>query len=143
MAENQSHPEPVLRARSLRKTQTVSEGVLWSVLRARQLCGLKFRQQHPIAPWIVDFACPLRMLVVELDGDYHGRVVDHDLKRQQHLESLGWKVIRFTDKEVEQDAEAVARAIARELNLPYEFTPRKATGSGMKNIDAQRKQRRR
>ena len=76
------------------------------------------------------------MLAVEIDGGYHDNVVQNDLKRQKHLEALGWRVIRFTDKEVEEDAEVVARAIARELNLPYEFKPRKATGSGMKNINA-------
>jgi hypothetical protein len=51
------------------------------------------------------------------------------------LESMGWKVLRFTDKDVEVDAEAVARAIARELNLDYEFRPRKASGSGMRSIN--------
>ena len=75
-------------------------------------------------------------MVVEIDGGYHDNVVEDDLKRQQHLEALGWKVIRFTDKEVEEDAEAVARSIAKALNLPYEFKPRTATGSGMKNRNA-------
>lgn len=112
---------------------------MWSVLRAKQLCGLRFRRQHPIESWIVDFACLQKMLVVEIDGGYHDNVVDDDLKRQKHLEALGWKVIRFTDKEVEEDAEAVVRAIARELNLPYEFKPRASTGSGMKKINAPQK----
>jgi leucyl-tRNA synthetase len=48
------------------------------------------------------------MLVVEIDGGYHDNVVEDDLKRQEHLESIGWKVIRFSDKDVEEDAEAVA-----------------------------------
>jgi leucyl-tRNA synthetase len=79
----------------------------------------------------VDFACPQKMLVVE-----------DDLKRQEHLETLGWKVIRFSDKEVEEDAEAIAQTIARELNLSYKIKPRTATGSGMKNINAPKKRRR-
>ena len=112
---------------------------MWSVLRARQLCGLKFRRQYPIEPWVVDFACPQQMLVVEVDGGYHDNVVANDLKRQRHLESLGWKVIRFGDKDVEEDAEAVARAIARELHLEYEYRPRKATGSGMKRVNTKPK----
>jgi len=132
MADDQRNRDTGERARSLRKTQPVSEGLLWSVLRARQLCGLKFRRQHPIEPWIVDFACPEKMLVVEIDGDYHDYIVENDLKRQEHLVAMGWKVIRFTDKDVEEDADAVARAIARELDLEYEFSPRKATGSGMR-----------
>jgi leucyl-tRNA synthetase len=137
--ENQPNREAGERARSLRTTQTVSEGLLWSVLRARQLCGLRFRRQHPIEPWIVDFACPQQMLVVEIDGGYHDNVVENDLKRQRHLESLGWKVIRFRDKDVAVNAEAVARAIARVLHLEYEFRPRKATGSGMRCINTQPK----
>jgi very-short-patch-repair endonuclease len=102
------------RARSLRQTQTVSEGLLWSALRARQLCSLKFRRQHPIETWIVDFACPEQRLIVEIDGGYHDDVVEQDLKRQQHFESMGWKVLRFGHKDVEENAEAVARAIAKE-----------------------------
>ena len=132
MAEDQPNRDTGERARSLRKTQTASEGLLWSVLRARQLCGLKFRRQHPIEPWIVDFACPEKMLVVEIDGGYHDDIVENDLKRQEQLVAMGWQVIRFTDKDVEEDADAVARAIARELDLEYEFSPRKATGSGMR-----------
>ncbi len=81
------------------------------------------------------------MLVVEIDGGYHDDVVDHDLKRQKHLEALGWRVIRFTDKDVEEDTEAVARAIAKELHLTYEFQPRTRTGSGMKSINARKKRR--
>jgi leucyl-tRNA synthetase len=126
-------------ARSLRKTQTVSEGLLWGVLRARQLCGLKFRRQHPIGPWIVDFACQQEMLVVEVDGGYHDVIAENDVGRQRHLESLGWKVIRFTDKEVEENVDAVARAIAQELNLAYEFRRREATGSGARQSNTKPK----
>jgi len=127
MKKNKPNREAHGRARSLRKTQTVSEGLLWSVLRARQLCGLKFRRQHPIQPWIVDFACPQEKLVVEIDGRYHDNVAEDDLKRQQQLEAKGWKVIRFSDKDVAENVEEIARAIARELNLEYQFSPRKAT----------------
>ena len=75
---NESYQEKhTSRARALRKTQTRSEGLLWSVLRAKQLCGLKFRRQYPIETWIVDFACPEKMLIVEVDGGYH----DHVRKR--------------------------------------------------------------
>ncbi|WP_417731158.1 endonuclease domain-containing protein [Rosistilla oblonga] len=133
MAEHQPDDD-TSRARALRQTQTASEGLLWSVLRAKQLCGLKFRRQHPIHPWIVDFACPQMMLVVEIDGGYHDSVLSDDLKRQKHIESLGWQVLRFTDKQVEEDAEAIARAITYELGLPYKFKPRKAIGSGMKSV---------
>ena len=135
MTENRRAEAAGERARSLRKRQTVSEGLL----RAKQLCGLKFRRQHPIKSWIVDFACPEQMLIVEIDGGYHDNVVEDDLQRQEHLESAGWKVIRFSDKDVEEDAEMVARAIARELNLEHAFSPRKTTGSGISSIKATKK----
>ena len=113
MPRKSPHREITIRARSLRKAQTTSEGLLWAVLRAKQLCGLKFRRQYPIEPWIVDFACLEQRLVVEIDGSYHNDIVEDDLDRQKRLEALGWNVIRFPDKDVEEDAEAVARAIAR------------------------------
>ena len=119
------------RARSLRERQTKSEGLLWSILRANQLCGLKFRRQHPIGPWITDFACIDKMLVVEIDGGCHDETGEADIDRQKKIQDLGWTVIRFTDKDVEEEAEAVARVIARTLELPYEFEKRKRTGSGM------------
>jgi leucyl-tRNA synthetase len=134
MAKDQPHPNT--RTRSLRKNQTKSEGLLWSILRAKQLCGLRFRRQHPVGPWITDFACPAKMLVVEIDGGYHDQRIDEDLRRQHHLQKLGWTIIRFTDDNVEQDAEAVGRAIAKELNVPYEFKQRSAMGSGSKSVKA-------
>ncbi|MEZ6135333.1 MAG: endonuclease domain-containing protein [Pirellulaceae bacterium] len=117
-------------ARQRRIQKTISEGLLWSLLRGRQLGGLKFRREHPIDCWIADFACVSRKLVVEIDGDYHDENTEKDLKRQRDLEHLGWKVIRFTAQDVELDAEAVSRAIATEAGVEYEFTARKKTGSG-------------
>ena len=75
------------------------------------------------------------MLIVEIDGGYHDQTIDEDLRRQQHLQKLGWTIIRFTDDNVEQDAEAVGRA-AKELNVPYEFKKRTAMGSGSKSVKA-------
>ena len=108
-------------------------------MRAKQVCGLKFRRQHPIGPWIADFACPEKMLVVEVDGGYHDVRQEEDIRRQKSIEQLGWMVIRFSDKDVEQDAETVARAIAKQLDLAYEFKRRKATGSGMMNVKVRKK----
>jgi leucyl-tRNA synthetase len=140
MTKNQPHGENLERARLMRKTQTVAEGLLWSVLRARQLCGLKFRRQHPIPPWIVDFACPQQMLIVELDGAYHDYIVEKDLRRQENLVAMGWRVMRFRNDDVEDDVEAIAHAIAKELNLDFQFSRRKATGSGMRNLNAKKKE---
>ena len=79
------------------------------------------------------------MLVIEIDGGYHDETSDEDLRRQENIQDLGWTVLRFTDMEVEQGAEAVVRAIAEELNLPYEFNKRRATGSGMMNVKVRTK----
>ena len=124
------------RARSLRRTETKSEKLLWSLLRAKQICGLKFRRQHPVGPFFADFACVSTKLVVEIDGGYHDEMGESDLSRQAYLEEHGWSVIRFTDRDVIDDPESVAIAIARHLGLSFDYLQRKGTGSGMENIDA-------
>jgi very-short-patch-repair endonuclease len=131
MNPGKSKAEMLGRARSLRATQTLSERLLWSLLRASQLCGLKFRRQYRIDPWIVDFACEPRKLVVEIDGGYHDEIIEDDLRRQSDLQRKGWRVLRFRAEDVETNAESVARAIADELNLELQFNPRKKSGSGM------------
>ena len=116
MARRQS-PKATQRARDLRKRQTDAESLLWYVLRGRRRCGLKFRRQYPIEPWIVDFACSERLLIVELDGAYHEATLEADARRESDLCRKGWDVIRFTNDDVLSDVEAVAVAIARHLGL--------------------------
>ena len=104
-------PEDVLRfARGLRTAQTDAETRLWLVLRDRRLVGHKFRRQHPIPPYIVDFYCDEARVVVELDGSQH---VDsaYDVERTAALEAKGWTVIRFWNSEVDENADGVAEAI--------------------------------
>ena len=112
------------RARSLRRTQTKSEALLWAVLRARQLCGLKFRRQHPIGPFFADFACVEEALVIEIDGGYHDLTGERDLDREAFIRKNGWRILRFTDEDVENDVEKIALGIAAALGRNYEFTPR-------------------
>ncbi len=88
------------RARELRERQTKAESLLWDVLRAKRLCGLKFRRQHPIKPFIADFACVSLQVIVELDGGYHDYQFDNDTRRQQYLESQGWSILRFSNEDV-------------------------------------------
>jgi very-short-patch-repair endonuclease len=100
------------RARALRKKLTDAEARLWSVLR-RDTLGVRFRRQHPIGPYIADFAChPLR-LVVEVDGATHGEDVElrHDARRDGYLMSKGWRVLRFTNEAVYTNLEGVVEAI--------------------------------
>ena len=112
------HPNPLSRqrARLNRRVATKSEGLLWATLRRRQLGGKKFRRQHPIGPWIVDFACIENSLVIEIDGDYHDEVIESDPNRSDDLKRRGWRVIRFTAEDVETEIENVLVAIARELD---------------------------
>ena len=121
------------RARELRRGQTKSEGLLWSVLRANQVCGLKFRRQHPIDHFFADFACVAKSLIVEIDGLYHDRTAEEDMVRQRHLESRGWRVLRYTSEDVEADPEIVVIGITRLLGLEYRFIKRSGAGAGMKS----------
>lgn len=118
-------PNTTKRARELRIRQTKAESLLWYVLRGRRLCGLKFRRQFPIEPYIADFACIERRLVIEIDGGYHDYVYANDLSRQQRIEACGWQVLRFSNEDVRGDVEAVAIAIAKHLELEPEFRGRK------------------
>ena len=101
-----------IRGRELRQRQTMAESLLWDVLRAKRLCGLKFRRQFASGPFFADFACVARKLIVELDGGYHDYQYADDLSRQRFLESQGWSVIRFSNDAVLKDVEAVAISIA-------------------------------
>ena len=120
------------RARELRQKQTKSESLLWGLLRGKQLCNLKFRREHPIGPHFADIACVAEKLVVEIDGDYHDHVAIEDLEREAYFRQRGWKIIRFSDKEVEEDVVAVGIAIAKLLELDYEYIKRDLNGSGNK-----------
>jgi very-short-patch-repair endonuclease len=122
---HRQHPELTEKARDLRARQTKAESLLWNVLRGRRLCRLKFRRQYPIPPFIVDFACIEKKLVIEIDGGYHDYVYANDLSRQARIEAEGWTVIRFSNEDVLEDVEAVAIAIARHLKMKLEFRRRK------------------
>ncbi len=87
-------------ARELRGEQTEAEDVLWERLRRRRLKGLKFRRQHPIGRFVVDFCCPDLRLIVEVDGEVHREQVEYDTVRTQTLEAKGYQVIRFTNEQV-------------------------------------------
>ncbi len=102
----------VLRARELRRSPSLPEGLLWQVLRTRPN-GLKFRRQHPLGPYILDFYCPAAKLVVEVDGAGHdmGDNPARDARRDEWLQGQGLRVIRFSADEVMKDVESVVTAI--------------------------------
>jgi len=109
------HPATLAHARESRREMTPQERRLWARLRAKQLYGLKFRRQHPIDHFILDFYCHQHRLVVEIDGHSHAEPeqIAHDQARTERLEDQGMRVIRFTNREVDANIEAVLEQIAR------------------------------
>ena len=96
-------------SRRLRREMTDAERKLWQCLRGSRLGDLKFRRQHPIPPYVADFCCVERKLIVELDGSQHSPIID--AARTRYLETQGWHILRFWDHDVLRDTEAVADAI--------------------------------
>ncbi|WP_421208256.1 endonuclease domain-containing protein [Aeromonas enteropelogenes] len=100
------------KRRGLRGNPTAPERRLWQVLRAEQL-GVKFRRQQGIGPYIADFYCPERLLVIEVDGDSHfdERGLSHDEQRDAYMACLSLTVLRFSNREVMQNLSGVVVSI--------------------------------
>ena len=109
---NIQSPASTARARQLRRESTVPEQILWGILRAGGLAGLKFRRQHPVGPFVVDYYCYQACLVVELDGMSHDGRAGEDARRTEYLQRQGLRVFRVTNDDLLEDCEAVARGIA-------------------------------
>ena len=108
-------PEQRERARRLRQQDTGCEQRMWARLRGRRLAGLKFVRQLPVGPYVADFACREKMLVVEVDGATHGSEEDtaHDAARTRFLEAQGWQVLRVWNDDVVRGIDAVMETILR------------------------------
>ncbi len=106
-----SRPGAVQRARTLRQNPTPGERALWHALDNRQLGGYKFRRQHPIGCYVVDFYCAERRLVVEVDGRSHHRRLHADHERTQRLEAEGYRVMRVLERDVQGNTAAILQAI--------------------------------
>ena len=118
-------------AREFRKTSTASEDRLWQALRMGRLHGAKFRRQHPIGPFVVDFFCPKHGLIVEVDGPIHDTQQEHDRARQALLEACGYRVLRVSASDVETDLNAVLGRIAANLNELDVISPSPLEGEGV------------
>ena len=103
------------RARQLRENATEAERRLWSALRDRRLRSHRFRRQHPVGNYIVDFACTRRRLIVEADGGQHAEN-EYDAVRTAWLESQGWCVLRFWNNDILSNAEGVVLTILKKLS---------------------------
>ena len=105
------------KATELRNKQTGAENILWDYLRLKP-SGFKFRRQHPIKVYIVDFYCHALKLVIEVDGGIHRdrEVRENDIDRQRHLEFEGMTFLRFTNEEIENNVEQVKMKIEKYCN---------------------------
>ena len=114
-----SPPHMVQFARRLRSEMTAAERTLWAMLRRNQT-ELRFRRQHPIGPYVLDFYCAAARLCVEVDGPGHEELeqVEHDLARDAWLRSHGVRVLRVTAAEVEAHPAAVIARIAQAAPPP-------------------------
>jgi adenine-specific DNA-methyltransferase len=106
---------PKFKSRNLQKNSTDAEIRMWSLLRNRQLVGYKFRRQHPIKNFIVDFACPEKLLAIEVDGGQHAERKKEDDERTQFLETQGYRVLRFWNNQVLKETNAVLEVILKVL----------------------------
>lgn len=105
------------RARYMRQNPTSAERILWRKLRGKQLGGFRFRRQHPIHRFIVDFYCAEARLVVEVDGAVHNEPghAEYDEDRQRFLHGLGLRVLRFSNTEAINETDAVVAVIAESI----------------------------
>ena len=96
-------------AKKLRKNSTKQEQILWKLLRNRRFSGLKFVRQYPIGNYIVDFACRQKKIIIELDGSQHNENenIIYDMERTKYFASLGYKVIRFWNNDIDKNLEGV------------------------------------
>lgn len=109
-------------ARAQRKAPTSAEKVMWSILRGRRFEGFKFRRQAPMGRFVADFVCLERCLIVELDGPFHDP--REDLLRDDWLLSQGYRVLRFSNEEVQFNLGVVLTKLRGALRQPL---PRPAT----------------
>ncbi|MBN1563869.1 MAG: DUF559 domain-containing protein [Anaerolineae bacterium] len=124
---------PVMRdaARELRNEQTPAEKRLWARLRKQQVAGFKFRRQQSIGRYIVDFYCSDARLIIEVDGSIHDEMQEQDQDRQDVLEHLGYRVLRFTNEDVVTALDGVIETIAEALADPLPASP--ASRGGVEN----------
>ncbi|WP_347881180.1 DUF559 domain-containing protein [Pseudomonas sp. GD04019] len=113
-------PDQLEFARQLRRKATDAETLLWRHLRSRQLAGCKFRRQHPVSPYVLDFYCEELRLGIELDGGQHytDEGVEHDGSCADYLLSRGVRLLRFSNRDVLLELPAVLERIYQEAAFP-------------------------
>ena len=110
-------------ARQRRQLMTPAERRLWAVLGDGRLSGAKFRRQHPVGRFVLDFYCPAAALALEIDGEIHAHQTEYDEARTAYLESRGIRVIRFNNDEVLRDLPGVLARICEALSMQLVAVP--------------------
>jgi very-short-patch-repair endonuclease/DNA polymerase IIIc chi subunit len=126
-------PDAMAHAKELRKNPTEAENKIWYSLQKQNL-GYRFRRQHPIGPYIVDFACLEKRLIVELDGGQHDQQQVYDEKRTAFLEGDGYKVLRFWNNEALGNTDAVLETIMMALGERGESPPSPPASGGVRTL---------
>jgi len=108
--------EMLARAKELRRVMTPAEKILWKHLKANRLQGLHFRRQQVVHGYYPDFYCHQYELIVEVDGDIHEFQKEYDTEREEYLKSLGFRIIRFKNEEIQKDLKTVLQRIVKECN---------------------------
>jgi very-short-patch-repair endonuclease len=106
-------PQTRQHAKAMRRKMTRAETILWTRLKGRQLHGFQFRRQLVIGPYIADFACEQRRLVIEVDGATHSTPVErvHDEVRRRFIEGQGWVIRRFWNGDIYENEDGVVASI--------------------------------
>src|SRR5215210_6886285 len=130
-SRHRKHRHNVPAARDLRTRETSVEDVLWEELRGRRLDGTKFRRQHPIGTFVVDFCCTARRLAIELDGEVHAEQLEQDAEREAILATAGYRLLRFPNHSIRDnlpDVLAAIRSAASEAPLWRPPVPGRRSG---------------
>lgn len=116
MTHRRTTPKVFSHAKELRHNTTPAEQKLWAALRAHQIENVHFRRQHAIGPYVVDFCCIKKKLIIELDGGQHLEQQAYDNERTQFLQTKGYRVLRFWNKDVLSDMNGVMKVILDALS---------------------------
>jgi very-short-patch-repair endonuclease len=107
----------------LRQNRTDAERAVWARLRRKQLDGIRFRQQVPLGPYVVDFLCPEQRLIIEIDGGQHMLATNADDERTAWLEARGFRVVRFWNNDVLKNLDGVIESILAALRAEVSPPP--------------------
>jgi very-short-patch-repair endonuclease len=113
---NQKKQTP--KRKVLRENMTKAETLLWIELKGKNIGGLKFRRQYSVEAYVVDFYCPALKLAIEIDGATHvtDEEIEYDRKRQEEIETMGIKFLRFTNEEIYEDLHNVLERVKLKVN---------------------------